>query len=200
MTTTYTKEKIRMVQEYDIKGALKVLDDGGVILYPTDTIWSIGCDATNPQAIEKVYDIKKKTTTKSFEILVDSLEMLKNYVEHLHPKLETLLMYHMRPLTIVFDEARNLPDTAIAPDGSVAIRVVQDAFCRALIAEFGKPLLASFASVGDMTFPTSFGSISSEIIEGVDFVVKYRQNEKASSEPSVMVKLTDQDELVFLRE
>lgn len=198
--TTYTNEKIRMVQEYDLKGALATLQDGGVILYPTDTIWSIGCDATNPQAIEKVYNIKQKATAKSFEILVDSIQMLRNYVEHLHPKIETLLVYHMRPLTVVFDRPRNIAENARATDGTVAIRIAQDEFCRSLIADFGKPILASFASVGDMTFPTNFGAISSEIIEGVDFVVKYRQNEKAINEPSVMVKLSKRDELIFLRE
>ncbi len=198
--TTYTKEKIRMVQEYDLKGALTTLQDGGVILYPTDTIWSIGCDATNPQAIEKVYNIKQKATARSFEILVDSIQMLKNYVEHLHPKIETLLVHHMRPLTVVFDRPRNLAENVRAADGSVAIRIAQDEFCSSLIADFGKPILASFASVGDMTFPTNFGAISSEVIEGVDFVVKYRQNEKAVDEPSVMVKLSKRDELIFLRE
>ncbi len=198
--TTYTKEKIRMVQEYDIEGALNALQEGGVILYPTDTVWSIGCDATNPQAIEKVMAIKKKSTTKNFEILVDSVTMLKNYVEQVHPKLETLLIYHMRPLTIVFDRARNLPASATAPDGSIAVRVAQDDFCRALIRAHGEPLLAAFASMGEGTFPTNFGAISSEIIEAVDFVVKYRQNEKTVSEPSVVVKLSNRDELEFLRE
>ncbi|MDX1943324.1 MAG: Sua5/YciO/YrdC/YwlC family protein [Saprospiraceae bacterium] len=198
--TTYTNEKIRMVQEYDIKGALAILRNGGVILYPTDTIWSIGCDATNPQAVEKVHNIKQRTTARSFEILVDSIQMLKDYVEHLHPKIETLLLYHMRPLTVVFDRPRNLPSNATFPDGAAAIRLVQDEFCRSLIAEHGKPLLASFASVGDLTFPINFGAISSEIIEGVDFVVKYRQNEKSTNEPAVMVKLSKRDELIFLRE
>ncbi len=198
--TTYTNDKIRMVQEYDLKGALTILQNGGVILYPTDTIWSIGCDATNPQAIEKVLQIKQKATARSFEMLVDSVQMLKFYVEHLHPKIETLLIYHMRPLTVVFDRPRNLPPNAIAPDRTVAIRIVQDEFCRSLIAQFGKPLLASFASVGEMTYPVNFGAISSEIIEGVDFVVKYRQNEKLTNEPSVMVKLSRRDELIFLRE
>lgn len=198
--TTYTNEKIRMVQEYDIKGALAILRNGGVILYPTDTIWSIGCDATNPQAVEKVHNIKQRATTRSFEILVDSIQMLKDYVEHLHPKIETLLLYHMRPLTVVFDRPRNLPSNATGSDGAAAIRLVQDEFCRSLITEYGKPLLASFASIGDLTFPVNFGAISSEIIEGVDFVVKYRQNEKSASEPAVMVKLSKRDELIFLRE
>jgi len=197
---TYTNEKIRMVQEYDTKGALVTLQQGGIILYPTDTIWSIGCDATNTQAIEKVYQIKQKDSARGFEILVNSLQMLRDYVVHLHPKLETLLVYHMRPLTVVFDKPRNLPANAIAPDGTVAIRVVQDEFCRSLITELGKPLLAAFATKHEGTFPVNFGAISSEIIEQVDYVVKFRQNEKMIHEPSVMVKLSRRDELVFLRE
>jgi L-threonylcarbamoyladenylate synthase len=200
MMTTYTNEKLRMVQEYDIKGALATLQQGGILLYPTDTIWSIGCDATNPQAIEKVYHIKQKTNGKGCEILVDSLPMLRNYIAHLHPKLETLLVYHTRPLTVMFDKPRNLPANALAPDGTVAIQVVQDEFCRSLINALGKPLLAAFASTHEGTFPVNFGAISSEIIEQVDFVVKYRQHEKALHEPAVMVKLTRRDELVFLRE
>lgn len=198
--TTYTNEKLRMVQEYDIKGALMTLQQGGIILYPTDTIWSIGCDATNTRAIEKVYHIKQKTNAKGVEILVNSLQMLRDYVVHVHPKMETLLVYHTRPLTVVFDKPRNLPANAIAPDGTVAFRVVQDEFCRSLIAELGKPILASFASTHEGTFPVNFGAISSEIIEQVEFVVKHRQNEKMIHEPSVMVKLTKRDELVFLRE
>ncbi len=198
--TTYTNEKMRMAQQYDLEGALTTLRNGGVILYPTDTIWSIGCDATNPQAIEKVRRIKQNSAARSFEILVDSIQMLKNYVEHLHPKIETLLIYHVRPLTVVFDRPRNLPLDLAAPDGTAAFRLVQDEFCRQLIEHLNRPILASYASIGDLTYPVNFGAISSEIIEGVDFVVKYRQHEKAVGEPSVMVKLSRRDELIFLRE
>ncbi len=198
--TTYTNEKIRMVQEYDTKGALATLQQGGIILYPTDTIWSIGCDATHPRAIEKIYQVKHKDSAQGFEILVNSIQMLKDYVVHLHPKLETLLVFHVRPLTVVFDKPRNLAANAIAPDGTVAIRVVKDEFCRALITELGKPLLAAFASMHEGTYPVNFGAISSEIIEQVDYVVKFRQNEKMMHEPSVMVRLTRRDELIFLRE
>lgn len=197
---TYTNEKIRMVQEYDTKGALTTLQQGGILLYPTDTIWSIGCDATNIQSVEKIYTIKQKESAKGFEILVNSIQMLKDYVVHLHPKLETLLMYHTRPLTVVFDKPRNLPANVVAPDGTVAIRVVRDEFCRSLITELGKPLLAAFATTHEGTFPVNFGAISSEIIEQVDYVVKFRQNEKQMHEPSVMVKLSRRDELIFLRE
>lgn len=198
--TTYTNETFRMVQDYDLKGALAALQKGGIILYPTDTIWSIGCNASDAEAVNKVYRLKQNATAKSFEILVDSIKMLKEYVVHLHPKIETLLLYHMRPLTVVFDRPRNLPSNVIAQDGTVAVRIVQDEFGKALISEFGKPLLATFASVEDKTFPVNFGAISSEIIEGVDFVVKYRQNEKSFNEPSVVVKLSRRDELIFLRD
>ncbi len=198
--TTYTNEKIRMIKEYNLKGALTTLQQGGILLYPTDTVWSIGCDATNTLAIEKVKRLKQHTSTGGFEILVDSIQMLRQYVAHLHPKIETLLLYHVRPLTIVFDRARNLPAEVIAPDGSVAIRLVQDAFCSSLICDFGKPLLATFASMSEGTFPVNFGAISSEVIEGVDFVVKHRQGEKKTSEPSVVVRLSRRDELIFLRE
>ncbi len=198
--TTYTNEKIRMIKEYNLKGALTTLQQGGILLYPTDTVWSIGCDATNTLAIEKVKRLKQHTSTGGFEILVDSIQMLRQYVAHLHPKIETLLLYHIRPLTIVFDRARNLPAEVVAPDGSVAIRLVQDAFCSSLIGELGKPLLATFASMSEGTFPVNFGAISSEIIEGVDFVVKYRQGEKKISQPSVVVRLSRRDELIFLRE
>lgn len=198
--TTYTNEKLRMVQEYDIKGALMTLHQGGVLLYPTDTVWCIGCDATNSQAVEKIGNIKQQGTTRSFELLVDSIQMLRDYVVHLHPKLETLLVYHTRPLTVLFDKARNLPANALAADGTIGIRVVQDEFCRSIIAESGKPLLGTFASVHEGTFPVNFGGISSDVIEQADFVVKYRQNEKAMGEPSVMIKLSRRGELVFLRE
>lgn len=198
--TTYTKEKLRMVQEYDIKGALMTLQQGGILLFPTDTVWSIGCDVTQTQAVEKVCNLKQKPTARGFELLVDSIQMLRDYVVHLHPKIETLLLYHARPLTVVFDKARNLPANALAPDGSIAIRVIQDEFCRSLITELGKPLLATFASMHEGTFPVNFGGISSEVIEKSDFVVKYRQNEKGMGEPSVMIKLSKRDEIIFLRE
>ena len=107
--TTFTNAASCMVQNYDLETALKILHQGGLLLHPTDTIWSISCDATNPFGIRKVFQLKRNSSYQHVEILVDSLGMLREYVEHLHPRIETLLVYHVRPLTIVMDQARNLP-------------------------------------------------------------------------------------------
>ena len=201
LTATSTNATACMVQDYDLEGAIASLRSGDLILYPTDTIWSIGCDATNTRAIERIIKLKRAASASlHFEILVDSLQMLKHYVNHLHPRLETLLVYHVRPLTVVLDQARNLPANLITNDGSIAIRVVQDQYCRELIKAFGHPIVATFANVIDDPIPAHFGAISSEILQGVDYVSKFRQHEKNHGQPSVMVRLSDQDELLFLRD
>lgn len=176
-----------------------VLSEGGLILYPTDTIWGIGCDATNPEAVQKIFELKQRPKDKPFVLLVDSIEMLKDYVEHVHPRIETLLIHHVQPLTIIYDKAKNLPNIAFAKEGSVAIRIVLDSFCKELIQRFGKPLVASSANISDRPFPANFGGISSDVIMGVDYVVKWKQGEKKLNQPSVIARLTEKEELEFLR-
>ncbi|MEM6965578.1 MAG: L-threonylcarbamoyladenylate synthase [Bacteroidota bacterium] len=177
-----------------------VLADGGLILYPTDTIWGIGCDATNAEAIQKIFDLKNRDHNNPIVLLVDSLEMLKNYVEHVHPRIETLLIHHTRPLTVIYEQAKNLPAMAHAPDSSVAIRIALDAFCQELIGQYGGPLVATAANVGDRPYPANFGGISSDIIMGMDYVVKWKQGEKKLGQPSVIAKLSEKEEFIFLRE
>ena len=177
-----------------------ILADDGIILYPTDTIWGLGCDATNPVAVERVYNLKQRDRSKPFVLLVDSIEMLKEYVEALHPRLETLMMYHTRPMTVIYDEAKNLPENAVGPGGSVAIRVAHDSFCQQLIRAVGKPLVATSANISNEPFPTIFGEISSQVIQGVDYVARHRRTDKAPKEPSVIVKYDGKGELVFLRD
>lgn len=198
--TTSTKGTLMRVQNYDLNGAVAAMKNGGLILYPTDTLWSIGCDATNPLAIDRIARLKREQPSKSFEILVDSLDMLKSFVEHLHPRLETLLLYHVRPLTLFIEKAKNLPANLVGPSGNIAIRLVQDSFCRYLINELESPIVAATANVANMPIPGNFGGISSEIITGVDYVVKHRRYEKRKGQASVMVKLSDKSELIFLRE
>lgn len=176
------------------------LEEGGLILYPTDTIWGIGCNATNPEAVQKIFDLKKRPNDKPFVLLVDSIEMLKEYVEHIHPRIETLLLHHVKPLTMIYEQAKNLPPISHSKNGSVAIRVVMDSFCKVIIGQFGKPLVATSANVSDFPFPANFGGISSDIFTGVDYVVKWKQSEKKLNEPSVIAKLNDKNELEFLRE
>ncbi|MFK7933882.1 MAG: L-threonylcarbamoyladenylate synthase [Saprospiraceae bacterium] len=189
-----------MAHHYDVDRAVTVLARGGLILYPTDTIWGIGCDATDAAAVASIYKLKRRDTGKSLIVLVDSIEMLRQYVAHLHPRLETLQAFHNRPLTILYDQAANLAPNITAADGSIAIRIPHDRYCRDLISALGKPLVAAAANVTNTPCPKHFGEVSSEIIQGVDYVEKYRQREKTRREPSVIVRLNKREELEFLRE
>ncbi len=189
-----------MVNYYDLEPILACLESGGTILYPTDTIWGIGCDATNADAVAKVYHLKDRQPDKPFVLLVSSIEMLKEYVEHVHPRVETLLLFHERPLTIIYEQAKNLPAISFGSDGSIAIRVTQDPFCKVLIDAFGKPLVSTSANISNEPFPNHFGEISSAVIIGVDHVVKYRTMDKDMNQPSVIAKLGENGELEFLRE
>ena len=178
-----------------------ILWDGGLILYPTDTIWGIGCDATNTAAIDKIFALKGRPSSKSLILLVDSLEMLHEYAAAVPPKVDALLRVHDRPLTVVYDKATNLPAAAVAENGSVAIRVTRDGFCRDLIQLLGKPLTSTSANVHGTPFPRFFGEVGSDIIEGVDYVVRHRRDDQTPSAPSVIARFKDSDkELEFLRE
>ena len=195
--TTSTNEMKAMVSHDEIQGAIDALHTGGLILYPTDTVWSIGCDATDPVAIERICNLRGHRSTDDFELLFHSFDLLRRHVAHIHPRLETLLAYHVRPLTVLFDQPRRLPERLGAP---IAARLVQDECCRALIAAYGAPLIATAASLHGHPYPANFGAVSSQVIEGVDYVFKYRQQDKSNGEPSVMVRLSERDELEFLRE
>jgi len=173
--------------------------NGDIILFPTDTIWGIGCDATNPVAVQRIYNLKRRRPEKPYVLLVDNLEMIRNYVHSIHPRVETLLGYHTRPLTVVYPGAKNLPDISVAEDGSVAIRIVQDKFCQQLIRMVNRPLVATSANISNQPFPGNFGEISSEILSGVDQVVKLRQDEKSLGQPSVMITVDKDGEIIFLR-
>lgn len=196
---TFTNAAIRMTQDYDVLSILPILESGGLILYPTDTIWGIGCDATDAEAVDRVFELKQRDRSKPFVLLVSDVEMLKEYVHNMHPRLQTLLRFHKRPLTIIYENAKNLAPNCIGADGSVAIRIPNDKFCRELIAAYGKPIVASSANISDESFPGYFGEISSEVISGVDMVVNYRRFDKSKNEPSVIARLDDRDELEFLR-
>lgn len=180
---------------------LNVLKNSGVILLPTDTVWGLSADVTDNAAVERIIAIKKRKPEKGFICLVDSLEMLKMYVGKLHPRIETLLHYHHRPLTVIYDTPiLPVADSVCAADGSIAFRIVKDPFCAHLIQLYGKPLVSTSANVSEAPFPTGFGSISSEILEQVDLVVRYKQHTKDTILPSTIVRLTNDEELDFIRE
>jgi L-threonylcarbamoyladenylate synthase len=184
----------------DISEIAAILSGGGLVCYPTDTIWGIGCDLFNPDALARVAALKGGPPPHGYILLVDSIAMLKQIVPKVHPRLETLLAYHSRPLTILYDRTVGLPATVKASDNSVGIRIAQDEFCRELIAAFGKPLLSTGAHKNDQPYPPTFGAISSEILGGVDYVVKYRQDDKTHGVPSSIARLDRHMELEFLRE
>ena len=189
-----------MVNNYQLDNTLAQLEQGGLILYPTDTVWSIGCDAPNPEAVAKLTTLKNRPSNKPYILLADSLAMIRQYVEHVHPRLETLLHYHVRPLTIVYERAKGLPANVSNEWNEVAFRIPMDDYCRALIRDFGRPIIASAAKVEGAEYPKYFGEISSDILMGVDQVVKYRQTDRQVGLPSVIARLSEKEELEFLRD
>lgn len=184
----------------NLPGIVQILQTGGMICYPTDTIWGLGCDATNETAIEKISQTKGRPPEKGYVILVSSIQMLKKYVAYVPPRLETLLAYHTRPLTVIFEDAENLPKSVLAPDGSVAIRIAHDEFCQQLIDMLGKPLVSTSANLAGEPFPPTFGAISSDILQASDYVVRHRQRETEPGRPSSIARLDSFQELDFIRE
>lgn len=189
-----------MVHNYLLEPVLRTLETGGLILFPTDTIWGIGCDATNAEAVARIRQLKELPPEQPLTVLAPTIGRMKDFVTFVHPRVETLLIFHNRPLTIIYDQAKNLAPQAAAEDGSIAFRIPKDRFCQELLAEFGKPIVATAACIGTMPYPKHFGEISSAVIEGIDLVVKYRQMDKDMADPSVIARLGDDEELVFIRE
>ena len=198
--TTFTNARTCPPVNYDLEGVRRTLADDGLVLMPTDTLWSVGCDARSIVAIKRQARLTGHREAPPAEVLIESIHMLKDYVKHLHPRLETLLHYHTRPLTFLLDPNHRLPADLHGPDGLVAFRVAQDDFCCALLRSHGRPVAVRPAGDGQGEMPATFGAINSNIIEGVDHVVRYRQSDKSPGEESVMVQLSRKGELIFLRE
>ena len=179
---------------------LDVLKNGGTILFPTDTIWGIGCDATNTNAVDKIYDLKRRDKSKPMIVLASDITMIKNYVTQVHPKLETLLQYHTRPLTVIYNHKAGLPNNVVSKENTIGIRIPQDNFCKELIASYGKPIVATSANISNEPFPKKFSDIKSTLIQKVDFTIPYRQHDDQFLPPSSIVRLSNNEELEFLRE
>lgn len=175
------------------------LERGNVILYPTDTIWGLGCDATNVEAVHKIDRVKKRKIDKNYIVLVDSLDMLKDYIAYIPTKARNLIDYHSRPLTIIYDQPKNLPEELLAADGSVAIRVTKDEFCQELIASFGKPIVSTSANISGEPYPSSFADMDKRIIDNVARVADYRREEEIKAAPSTIVKIEEGKDLIFIR-
>jgi L-threonylcarbamoyladenylate synthase len=182
----------------EINKTLEVLKRGGLILYPTDTVWGIGCDATHPDAIEKIYALKQRTDSKSLICLVHDFKMLNQFVEDIPEVAYDILKYAEKPTTIIYDDPIRVAENLIADDNSLALRVVHDVFCTKLLRKFRRPIVSTSANVSGAKTPTEFKEISKEIIDGVDYVVNLHRSKK-SAKQSAIIKLKNDGSVTVIR-
>ena len=173
----------------EIKNACSILYKGGLILYPTDTIWGIGCDATNEDAVRRVFELKQRADSKALIVLMDSPAKLGFYMEEVPEISWDLIELSEKPLTIIYPKARNLASNLLAEDGSVGVRITREDFSRHLCERFHKAIVSTSANISGQSSPRFFDEISPEIINGVDYVVNYRRNDTTPTQPSSIIKL-----------
>jgi L-threonylcarbamoyladenylate synthase len=187
-----------MVEE--LKWATDHLRHGHVILYPTDTIWGLGCDATNPEAVQRIYRIKQRSERKNMLVLVADIVMLGRYLENVPDKAIEILRDALKPTTIIYPRARNLAANLVARDGSVGIRITSDPFCIQLILSAGFPIVSTSANISGSPAPVCFAGIDPGIKEQVDYVVNWRRDEPGLSAPSAIIRVNEQGEAIQLRD
>lgn len=190
---------MKTIQE-DIAAACETLQRGGVILYPTDTIWGIGCDATNPEAVRRVYEIKRRIDSKALIVLTDSMTKVDFYVDEVPDIAYDLVDLSVKPLTIIYSKGRNLATELLGEDGSVAIRVTKESFSQSLCRKFRKAIVSTSANVSGEPSPQTFAHISDDIKNSVDYIVETRQDDKAIVPPSSIIKLGKNGEIKVIRE
>jgi L-threonylcarbamoyladenylate synthase len=182
----------------EINNALKVLKQGGLIVYPTDTIWGIGCDATNPEAVQRIYELKQRAETKSMICLVNDFKMLNQHIEEVPEVAYDILKYANKPTTVIYDRPRRVAENVIANDNTLAIRVVRDKFCNQLIKKFRKPIVSTSANISGEPSALTFKEISEDILKGVDYVVNL-QRDKKSTKASSIIKLSGDGMVKIIR-
>lgn len=183
----------------DINKAIEIMKAGGIILYPTDTIWGIGCDATNAAAVQKIYNLKQRIESKSMIVLTDSEIKISRYVKDVPDIAYDLIDMTDTPLTIIYDNACYLATNIIAEDGSIAIRVTKEEFSKKLCRLFKNPIVSTSANISGQQTPKNFDEISDEIKAGVDYIVKYGQANVANSKSSSIIKLKTNGEIKIIR-
>ncbi len=177
----------------------QVISNDGVILYPTDTIWGLGCNPFSENAVKKLYQIKKRDTSKPLILLVNSIEMLKSYINEIHPRIETLLIHHNKPLTIIYPSPKNIPKWIQGEHTSIAIRIPNDPFCQSLITHINQPICSTSANFSGQENDGIFQDIDPNLIAQCDYVVKHRQNDTKQNSPSVIASYDDKGNLEFIR-
>lgn len=182
----------------EITNAVQVLREGGLILYPTDTVWGIGCDATNPEAVKKIFQLKNREDSKALICLVADDRMLGKYVKKIPEVAFDIFEVSEDPITIIYDDAQNLADNLIAEDKTIAIRIPDDEFCFQMLRRFGKPIVSTSANVSGEPTPKSFKEIDAHILKGVDYVVNLHR-EKICTKPSSIIKLSADGKVKIIR-
>ncbi len=177
---------------------IEIVKNGGTILYPTDTVWGIGGDATNAETVEKIYRIKERKPDKSMLILVDGYQMLQNYVDNIPHEIWEILEKSIRPTTIIYSNPKNLPPNLLAPDGSIGIRIVKKGFARDLIKATGKPLISTSANITGQATPKNFDEINPVILQRVDYVVNLHRK-TTDAKPSRIIKWTKENGVEVIR-
>jgi L-threonylcarbamoyladenylate synthase len=195
----HLKEDAEIIAD-DLKRACEVLRQGGVIVYPTDTIWGIGCDATNVEAVDRIYALKQRTDHKAMLVLIECPAKLNDYVLEIQDTAFDLIEASHKPLTIIYPNAKNLAYNILGEDGSVGIRITYEKFSRELCKMFQKPIVSTSANISGLPPPCSFGEIAEAIKNGVDYVVRYRQDETVKVQPSSIIKLNEDGSIHIIRE
>ncbi len=179
--------------------AIEILRNGGVILYPTDTVWGIGCDATNPEAVQKIYDLKQRNSSKSMIVLLENDTKLNRYVKQIPDIAWDIVELSEKPTTIIYPEGYNLAANILAEDKSIAIRIVKEGFCHDLLRKFGKPLVSTSANISNNKTPLSFTDIDKRILEGVDYIVNLPPNVKLRTKSSTIMKIDMDSTFTLIR-
>lgn len=185
--------------ENDIRQCVHVLEQGGTILYPTDTVWGLGCDALNAGAVDRVFALKQRPREKSLIVLLADARDILQYVAAPPPDVIALVESFDRPTTVVYDGALEFPDNVLAADGSIGIRVTTDPFCKALIKRLRRPLVSTSANLSGMPPASVFNDIAQEIVQGADYVVQYRRDDNSVRPSSRVVRMDDEGNMEVLR-
>lgn len=188
-----------MTQKEDIKNAIDAMKKGGVILYPTDTVWGLGCDATNAEAVAKIYKIKQRDDSKALICLADSVDRVQRYVRDVPSVAWDLMELSDKPTTVILDGAVNLAPNLIAEDGSIGLRVTNEPFSKELCYRFQKAIVSTSANISGEPAAQNYCDISPEILEAVDYVCWTRRQEHKPHKPSSIIKLTKDDRVTIIR-
>lgn len=183
----------------DLKKAVEVLRSGGVILYPTDTVWGLGCDATNAGAVKRLYEIKRRADSKSMLVLTDSIAKVQAYTDEVPDVAFDLLEIADKPLTVIYPKARNLAENLTAEDGSIGMRITNEIFSKTLCQMFRKPVVSTSANISGEPAPQCFAEISDEIRQAADYVVAFRQNDRTKSQPSSIIQIGKGGQVKIIR-